>query len=96
MLSFSLGDVIGVLQQRGDWWLGQLNGTQGWFPKSYVALETGGNTEYEDTQECTRLSELLSAHTQLTVCCSHSSVDGFDTSDTVQLEGNNGLFEEKN
>uniref|UniRef100_A0AAQ4Q9C8 Intersectin 2a n=1 Tax=Gasterosteus aculeatus aculeatus TaxID=481459 RepID=A0AAQ4Q9C8_GASAC len=71
MLSFSLGDVIGVLQQRGDWWLGQLNGTQGWFPKSYVALETGGNTEYEDTQECTRLSEL---------------VDGFDTSDTVQLE----------
>nr|XP_040015869.1 intersectin-2a isoform X2 [Gasterosteus aculeatus aculeatus] len=58
MLSFSLGDVIGVLQQRGDWWLGQLNGTQGWFPKSYVALETGGNTD----------------------------VDGFDTSDTVQLE----------
>ncbi|KAM8832294.1 intersectin-2a isoform 2-T2 [Spinachia spinachia] len=58
MLSFSLGDVISVLQQREDWWLGQLNGTQGWFPKSYVALEAGGNTD----------------------------VDGFDTSDTVQLE----------
>lgn len=57
MLSFSQGDVIGVLQQREDWWLGQLNGTQGWFPKSYVALETGGSTEYEDTQEYTHLSD---------------------------------------
>uniref|UniRef100_A0A8C4GRW3 Intersectin-2 n=1 Tax=Dicentrarchus labrax TaxID=13489 RepID=A0A8C4GRW3_DICLA len=27
------GDVINVLQQREEWWLGQLNGTQGWFPK---------------------------------------------------------------
>uniref|UniRef100_A0A3Q3M8N3 Intersectin 2a n=1 Tax=Mastacembelus armatus TaxID=205130 RepID=A0A3Q3M8N3_9TELE len=34
------GDIISVLQQRNDWWLGQLNGTQGWFPKSYVTLET--------------------------------------------------------
>lgn len=49
LLSFSQGDNISVLQQREDWWLGQLNGTQGWFPKSYVTLETGGNTEYEDT-----------------------------------------------
>uniref|UniRef100_A0A673CJW5 Intersectin 2 n=1 Tax=Sphaeramia orbicularis TaxID=375764 RepID=A0A673CJW5_9TELE len=30
------GDIINVLQQRDEWWLGQLNGTQGWFPKSYV------------------------------------------------------------
>ncbi|KAI3364371.1 hypothetical protein L3Q82_011172, partial [Scortum barcoo] len=48
LLSFSQGDIISVLQQREDWWLGQLNGTQGWFPKNYVTLETGGNTEYED------------------------------------------------
>ena len=27
LLSFSQGDVISVLQQRDDWWLGQLNGT---------------------------------------------------------------------
>uniref|UniRef100_A0A668A8E4 Intersectin 2a n=1 Tax=Myripristis murdjan TaxID=586833 RepID=A0A668A8E4_9TELE len=33
---FSQGDIISVLQQREDWWLGQLNGTQGWFPKTYV------------------------------------------------------------
>ncbi|KAF3849769.1 hypothetical protein F7725_019488 [Dissostichus mawsoni] len=39
MLSFSQGDIISVQQQREDWWLGQLNGTQGWFPKSYVTLE---------------------------------------------------------
>lgn len=53
LLSFSQGDIISVLQQRDDWWLGQLNGTQGWFPKSYVTLETGGNAEYEDTQDQT-------------------------------------------
>uniref|UniRef100_A0A673CKA3 Intersectin 2 n=1 Tax=Sphaeramia orbicularis TaxID=375764 RepID=A0A673CKA3_9TELE len=35
------GDIINVLQQRDEWWLGQLNGTQGWFPKSYVAVEAG-------------------------------------------------------
>uniref|UniRef100_A0A672HHD0 Intersectin 2a n=1 Tax=Salarias fasciatus TaxID=181472 RepID=A0A672HHD0_SALFA len=35
-LTLSPGDAIQVLQQREDWWLGQLNGTQGWFPRSYV------------------------------------------------------------
>ena len=44
LLSFSQGDVISVLQQREDWWLGQLAGTQGWFPKDYVTLEPD-NTE---------------------------------------------------
>lgn len=48
LLSFSQGDLISVLQQREDWWLGQLSGTQGWFPKDCVTLETGGNPEYED------------------------------------------------
>lgn len=51
LLSFSQGDVINVLQQKDDWWLGQLNGTQGWFPRGYVTVETGGNTEYEDTHK---------------------------------------------
>lgn len=55
LLSFSQGDVISVLQQREDWWLGQLNGTQGWFPKSYVTVETGSITEYEDTHAHTLL-----------------------------------------
>uniref|UniRef100_A0A3Q3EY02 Intersectin 2a n=1 Tax=Labrus bergylta TaxID=56723 RepID=A0A3Q3EY02_9LABR len=39
LLSFTQGDIISVLQQKEDWWLGQLNETQGWFPKSYVTLE---------------------------------------------------------
>uniref|UniRef100_A0A672HJY5 Intersectin 2a n=1 Tax=Salarias fasciatus TaxID=181472 RepID=A0A672HJY5_SALFA len=43
-LTLSPGDAIQVLQQREDWWLGQLNGTQGWFPRSYVALETDEKT----------------------------------------------------
>lgn len=51
LLSFSQGDIISVVQQRDEWWLGQLSGTQGWFPKSYVTLETAGNTEYEYTHE---------------------------------------------
>uniref|UniRef100_A0A8D3DCL3 Intersectin 2a n=1 Tax=Scophthalmus maximus TaxID=52904 RepID=A0A8D3DCL3_SCOMX len=33
-------DADGLIEQRDQWWLGQLNGTQGWFPKSYVTLET--------------------------------------------------------
>ena len=52
LLSFSQGDVISVLQQRENWWLGELNGTQGWFPKDCVSLETAGNPEYEDTHTC--------------------------------------------
>lgn len=49
-LTFSQGDIISVLQLRDDWWLGQLNGTQGWFPKCCVAVETGGNGEYVDAE----------------------------------------------
>uniref|UniRef100_A0A8C5HHA1 Intersectin-2-like n=1 Tax=Gouania willdenowi TaxID=441366 RepID=A0A8C5HHA1_GOUWI len=44
---FSCGDLISVLQQRDDWWLGQINGTQGWFPKSYVTLETSACTDVD-------------------------------------------------
>ena len=55
LLSLSQGDVVTVLQQRDDWWLGQRNGTQGWFPKSSVALEAAGNIEYEDTHEKTHV-----------------------------------------
>ncbi|XP_047429816.1 intersectin-2a isoform X5 [Mugil cephalus] len=65
LLSFSQGDVISVLQQRDDWWLGQLNGTQGWFPKSYVALETGGSTDVDafDTSDSVQLEEYVALYT---------------------------------
>uniref|UniRef100_A0A668ANX8 Intersectin 2a n=1 Tax=Myripristis murdjan TaxID=586833 RepID=A0A668ANX8_9TELE len=55
---FSQGDIISVLQQREDWWLGQLNGTQGWFPKTYVALEAGGNTDSDSGRLCALTSKL--------------------------------------
>uniref|UniRef100_A0A674BGH9 Intersectin 2b n=1 Tax=Salmo trutta TaxID=8032 RepID=A0A674BGH9_SALTR len=37
-LNFSKDDVIWVLEQQDSWWLGELNGVQGWFPKTYVTL----------------------------------------------------------
>ncbi|XP_024912757.1 intersectin-2 isoform X2 [Cynoglossus semilaevis] len=65
LLSFSQGDVITVLQQRDQWWLGQLNGLQGWFPKNYVNLETGGNTDVDatDTTDCLQLEEYVALYT---------------------------------
>uniref|UniRef100_H2MQC3 Intersectin 2a n=1 Tax=Oryzias latipes TaxID=8090 RepID=H2MQC3_ORYLA len=50
LLSLSQDDIITVLQQRDEWWLGQLNGTQGWFPRSYVTLEMDGSGEYDDPE----------------------------------------------
>uniref|UniRef100_A0A1A8EPG6 Intersectin 2b n=1 Tax=Nothobranchius korthausae TaxID=1143690 RepID=A0A1A8EPG6_9TELE len=37
-LNFNKDDVICVLEQQENWWLGELNGEQGWFPKTYVTL----------------------------------------------------------
>ncbi|XP_068181807.1 intersectin-2b isoform X2 [Antennarius striatus] len=37
-LNFNKDDVIQVLEQQENWWLGELNGERGWFPKSYVTL----------------------------------------------------------
>uniref|UniRef100_A0AAV2KEG3 Uncharacterized protein n=2 Tax=Knipowitschia caucasica TaxID=637954 RepID=A0AAV2KEG3_KNICA len=62
LLSFSQGDLINVLQQRDDWWLGQLNGTQGWFPKSYVVLESAGSTD-ADLDSDTQLDEYVALYT---------------------------------
>ncbi|XP_061563362.1 intersectin-2-like isoform X2 [Cololabis saira] len=64
-LSFSQGDVIAVLQQRSDWWLGQLNGTQGWFPKSYVTLESSGSTDVDalDSSDFIPLEEYVALYT---------------------------------
>ncbi|CAN9506941.1 unnamed protein product [Ophioblennius macclurei] len=37
-LNFNKDDVIQVLEQQENWWLGELKGEQGWFPKTYVTL----------------------------------------------------------
>uniref|UniRef100_A0A3B5A133 Intersectin-2-like n=1 Tax=Stegastes partitus TaxID=144197 RepID=A0A3B5A133_9TELE len=40
-LNFNKDDVIQVLEQQENWWLGELNGEQGWFPKTYHDLTCG-------------------------------------------------------
>lgn len=44
-LNFNKDDVIHVLEQQENWWLGELNGDQGWFPKTYVTLLGEGSSE---------------------------------------------------
>ncbi|XP_034018749.1 intersectin-2a isoform X2 [Thalassophryne amazonica] len=65
LLSFSQGDIISVLQQKEDWWLGQLNSTQGWFPKSYVTLEAGGGAHVDayDASDAAQLEEYVALYT---------------------------------
>nr|XP_061785718.1 intersectin-2-like isoform X2 [Nerophis lumbriciformis] len=65
LLSLPQGDVINVLQQRGDWWFGQLNGTRGWFPRSCVTVEAVGNVDIDtlDVNDCTQLEEYVALYT---------------------------------
>ena len=38
-LTIEKGDVIKILEQKGDWWLGELeDGRQGLFPSNYVRM----------------------------------------------------------
>jgi hypothetical protein len=46
-LNFSKDDVIRVLEQQDSWWLGELAGAQGWFPKTYVTLLGDGEASVE-------------------------------------------------
>lgn len=43
-LSFKEGDVIIVAREDGQWWLGSVQGhetSKGWFPGSFVSLDSG-------------------------------------------------------
>uniref|UniRef100_A0A8B9G982 Intersectin 2 n=1 Tax=Amazona collaria TaxID=241587 RepID=A0A8B9G982_9PSIT len=44
-LNFSKNDIITVLEQQENWWFGEVHGGRGWFPKSYVKLLPGSNSE---------------------------------------------------
>ncbi|QFZ25632.1 hypothetical protein EJF18_10735 [Clavispora lusitaniae] len=35
-LSFKKGDVVKVIEKKGEWWKGELNGKSGMFPSNYV------------------------------------------------------------
>jgi len=46
-LSFKVGDIITVIETKGEWWKGELNGKLGFFPANYVKVldETQKNIE---------------------------------------------------
>uniref|UniRef100_A0AAQ4R393 Intersectin 2b n=1 Tax=Gasterosteus aculeatus aculeatus TaxID=481459 RepID=A0AAQ4R393_GASAC len=44
-LNFNKDDVIQVLEQQENWWLGELNNEKGWFPKTYVTLLGEGSPD---------------------------------------------------
>ncbi|XP_041109439.1 intersectin-2-like isoform X2 [Polyodon spathula] len=46
-LNFSKDDIITVLEQQDNWWLGELLGVKGWFPKSYVKVMPGSKVQNE-------------------------------------------------
>ncbi|XP_039604900.1 intersectin-2-like isoform X1 [Polypterus senegalus] len=46
-LNFSKDDIITVLEQQENWWLGQLQCTKGWFPRSYVKIISGSEQQIE-------------------------------------------------
>ncbi|KAL4623886.1 intersectin-2 isoform X1 [Arapaima gigas] len=71
-LNFSKDDVITVLEEQDNWYLGELDGVQGWFPKSYVALLPGedANSDFtypsvdgSDATEYSQLEEYVALYT---------------------------------
>ncbi|XP_061091351.1 intersectin-2-like [Conger conger] len=71
-LNFAKDTVITVLEQQEEWWLGELNGKHGWFPKSFVTLLSpdGEHTEHlypsvdgYDTLDTTQLQEYVALYT---------------------------------
>lgn len=64
-LNFNKDDVIKVLEQQENWWLGELNGAQGWFPKSYVAVLSEEDTVPADAKSASADSSDVSDNQQL-------------------------------
>ncbi|XP_067344723.1 intersectin-2b isoform X2 [Channa argus] len=69
-LNFNKDDVIQVLEQQENWWLGELNGEQGWFPKTYVTLlgEDVSNTknppaDASESSDILQLEEYIALYT---------------------------------
>nr|XP_040023668.1 intersectin-2b isoform X2 [Gasterosteus aculeatus aculeatus] len=48
-LNFNKDDVIQVLEQQENWWLGELNNEKGWFPKTYVTLLGEGSPDVKSS-----------------------------------------------
>ncbi|XP_029281824.1 LOW QUALITY PROTEIN: intersectin-2-like [Cottoperca gobio] len=70
-LNFNKDDVIQVLEQQENWWLGELNTERGWFPKTYVTLlgeeessdMKGSPPDALDSSDSTQLDEYTALYT---------------------------------
>ncbi|KAI1895691.1 hypothetical protein AGOR_G00108850 [Albula goreensis] len=63
-LSFSKDDVIAVLEQQEEWWLGELHGSQGWFPASYVTMVTADGVHTDQPNPSVEGPDMLDAAQQ--------------------------------
>uniref|UniRef100_A0A3P9P2G0 Intersectin 2b n=1 Tax=Poecilia reticulata TaxID=8081 RepID=A0A3P9P2G0_POERE len=66
-LNFNKDDVIRVLEQQENWWLGELNGEKGWLPKTYVTVlgeEEGSEpkSSTSDTVDTLQLEEYVALY----------------------------------
>ncbi|TRY78957.1 hypothetical protein DNTS_014716 [Danionella cerebrum] len=61
-LAFKAGDVIKVLDASNkDWWWGQIDDAEGWFPASFVRLWV--NQDHIGTESAEGVSEVQNGHT---------------------------------
>lgn len=63
-LSFNKGDVITVLEMQEMWWMGELDGKSGWFPKSYVRLASDIERRKSETHSATSSAKPSSSRSQ--------------------------------
>ncbi|MBN3318608.1 ITSN2 protein, partial [Atractosteus spatula] len=63
-LNFSKDDIITVTEQQENWWLGELNGVQGWFPKDYVKVLNASDAQNEPIYACVEGFEMPTDLTQ--------------------------------
>ncbi|KAJ3450593.1 endophilin-a [Anaeramoeba flamelloides] len=56
-LSFEEGVHVQVLDNSSDWWLGSINGEQGYFPKNFVEIDPEGPPNNENTNENSQQQE---------------------------------------
>jgi len=60
-LGFLAGDIIKILNSEDvDWWLGELDGQQGWVPASFVTQIT--ETHFEEVQTSDQIVEAMWNH----------------------------------
>ncbi|XP_061735340.1 intersectin-2-like isoform X2 [Nerophis ophidion] len=93
-LNFNKDDVIQVLEKQENWWLGELNREQGWFPKSYVTLL--GEEEGSDIKSSSSNALDLSDSQQLEEYVALYTYESPEPADLTFREGDVVLVIKKN